>query len=247
MYHIKICGITTAEDALLAIDAGADAIGLNCYAQSPRFVEPERAAEIVRAVREEHPPKSCEIYAVFVNSSADDILWTFRDAEFYGVEQSVHIQLHGDEPPELLAELKRHGLGRSADLLHATGHAPLVQIVRAFRCQNGLEQATEYLQRCRELVALPHAVLIDAFQSGSFGGTGQVVDWNAVGQRGDKLLGLPVVLAGGLTPDNVATAIETAQPQAVDVASGVESTPGRKDATKVRAFVAAARQALAVP
>ena len=244
MYRIKICGITTIDDALAAIGAGADAIGLNCYEKSPRYVAPERASEIVNAVREEHSAAACEIYAVFVNATADDILWTLRDAELYGIEQSVHIQLHGDEPPELLAELKRHGLGRSADLLHATGHAPLVQIVRAFRCQSGLDEATEYLRQCREQGALPHAVLLDAFQPGSYGGTGQTVDWNAVRQRGDKLLGLPTVLAGGLTPENVVAAMETAQPDAVDVSSGVESSPGRKDEDKLRAFVAAARQGL---
>ena len=92
---------------------------------------------------------------------------------------------------------------------------------------------------------LPHAILLDAHASDSYGGTGQTLDWNMIRDERDRLLGLPLILAGGLTPDNVAEAIATARPDAVDVASGVESSPGKKDPAKVRDFVAAAKEAFA--
>jgi phosphoribosylanthranilate isomerase len=101
------------------------------------------------------------------------------------------------------------------------------------------------LQACRQLGALPQAVLLDAFAPGSYGGTGQVLDWLAIASARPALLNLPIVLAGGLTPTNVAEAIFAAQPDAVDVASGVESAPGIKDAAKVYAFAAHAKKALA--
>jgi phosphoribosylanthranilate isomerase len=248
MYRIKICGITSVDDALMAAEAGADAIGINCYAKSPRYVDAERASSIVQAVRERFGPETLAIYAVFVNATADDILWTFRDADLFGSEQAVGIQLHGDEPAELMVELKRHGLGRSNDLLVATGHAPLVPIVRAFRCRGGeLTSAAAHLAACQQLGALPQAVLIDAYQPGAYGGTGQTADWNAIGARRETLLDLPVVLAGGLTSANVALAIRAAQSDAVDVASGVESAPGRKEFRKVHDFVTAAKNLFGGP
>jgi phosphoribosylanthranilate isomerase len=244
MFQIKICGITSAEDALVAAEAGASAIGLNFYDQSPRHIQPDVASDIVRAVREGYPPERLEIYGVFVNASVDDILWTLRDGDLYGVEQSVGIQLHGDEPPEFLAELKDQGLGRGQELLAAAGHAPLVQVVRAFRCRSaGLEEVESYLTLCRKFGALPHHVLLDAHDPAAYGGTGKSVDWEAVRRERAALLGLPLILAGGLTPDNVAQAIATARPDAVDVASGVETSPGKKDPAKVRHFIAEARRA----
>jgi phosphoribosylanthranilate isomerase len=116
--------------------------------------------------------------------------------------------------------------------------------VRAFRCRsNNMAEVTGHLAECRNVNAMPDAILLDAFAPGSYGGTGHVVDWPAVGSRGEQLFGLPLILAGGLTPENVAQAIATARPNAVDVASGVESSPGKKDPAKVRAFVAAAKAA----
>jgi len=246
MFQIKICGITSVDDALMAAEAGASAIGLNFYDQSPRHLQPDVAGDIVRAVREDYPPERLEIYGVFVNATVDDILWTLRDGDLYGVEQSLGIQLHGDEPPEFLAELKEQGLGRGQELLAAAGHAPLVQVVRAFRCSSaGMREVESYLALCRKFGALPHSVLLDAYQPGSYGGTGKVVDWNVVQRERESVLGLPVILAGGLTPDNVAQAITTARPDAVDVASGVESSPGKKDPAKVRKFIAEAQEAFA--
>jgi phosphoribosylanthranilate isomerase len=246
MFRVKICGITTVQDALLAAEAGADAIGLNFYSQSPRCIDAQRAEQIVAALREKYEPAQVHVVALFVNASTDDILWTIRDANLLGPEGGLAIQLHGDEPPELLAELQSHGLGGAQHLFHATGHVPYVPVIRALRGREPtLEGVADYLVRCRMLRALPSAVLLDAYHPGSFGGTGQALDWDALRAGRDKLLGLPLILAGGLTSENVAEAIATAQPDGVDVASGVESAPGKKEAAKVLAFTARARQALA--
>jgi len=246
MFRIKICGITSVEDALMAAEAGADAIGLNFYEQSPRYVTAQLAEKIVEELRGTYSADEVAVYGVFVNATADDILWVIRDANLYGNDRGLGIQLHGDEPPELIRELRSHGLGTSGDLLQAFGHVPTVPITRAFRCRDAdLAQHAAYLAKCQELGALPQAVLLDAFAPGVYGGTGQTVDWNAVRERSKSLFGLPLVLAGGLTPENVADAIATAKPDAVDVASGVESSPGKKDYAKTLAFVATAKKALA--
>src|SRR5687767_1167202 len=239
MYKIKICGITRPDDALLAAEAGAGAIGLNFYPRSPRFVPAERAAEIVERLREDYSPDQVQVFGVFVNSPLDDILWTIREANLYGPEGGFGIQLHGDEPPELLQELHQHGLGRTGELLQVLGHVPEVPLIRALRCEGADQgQHSAYLDCCQQLAALPQAVLLDAFAPGNYGGTGQPLDWPAVRSARPRLVNLPIVLAGGLTPSNVAEAITTAQPDAVDVASGVECSPGIKDAAKVYAFVA---------
>jgi phosphoribosylanthranilate isomerase len=197
-------------------------------------------------LREEYSAERVQVYGVFVNAAVDDILWTIREANLYGVEQGFGIQLHGDEPPERLRDLHIEGLGRTGELFQVLGHVPEVPVVRAFRCRaDDLSREAQYLARCSELGCLPRAVLIDASVAGSYGGTGQTVDWAALRQSSKALAGLPVVLAGGLTPQNVAEAIRIGQPAAVDVASGVESSPGKKDAAKVYAFVAAAKKAFA--
>ena len=245
MYRIKICGITRADDALLAAEVGADAIGINFFADSPRYVDAERAGEIVERLRQDYSASQVQVFGVFVNASVDDILWTIREAGLYGAEQGFGIQLHGDEPPELLHELHEHGLGRAGELLQVLGHVPEVPIVRALRPVGGeLEKATEYLTACRRLGCLPQAVLLDAHSPAAYGGTGLMLNWARLAERNDALFGLPLVLAGGLKPENVAAAIHSAKPDAVDVASGVESAPGVKDAAKVMAFVNYAKQAL---
>jgi phosphoribosylanthranilate isomerase len=243
MFRVKICGITSVDDALQAAEAGADAIGLNFYDQSPRFVPPEAAGQIVAALRQLYDAERLSIFGVFVNATLDDIVWTFREGNLYGVEQAVGIQLHGDEPPKLLAELRQHGIGTSEDLLHTLGYAPLTPVMRAFRSQSSdLADVKAYLQECQDLMALPQAILLDAHQAGSYGGTGRPVDWQMLAKERNNLRGLPVVLAGGLTPQNVAGAIATVRPHAVDVASGVESSPGKKDHAQVWAFIAAAKK-----
>jgi phosphoribosylanthranilate isomerase len=246
LFQVKICGITRAEDALLAADAGADAIGLNFFEGSPRFVTLEAAAAIVNALRSGQGNQRPKVVGVFVNAEPALIFEAMRTLQLDA------IQLHGDEPPQAIAALS--GMSNLFSLGGmAEGRSPL-QIVRAFRCRDeGLPTVSEYLCQCEAirpemtggLSTLPHAVLLDAYTPGAYGGTGHVIDWHSVRRDRDLLMGLPLILAGGLTADNVGQAIETAQPDAVDTASGVESSPGVKDASKTRSFVAAARAAFA--
>jgi phosphoribosylanthranilate isomerase len=244
MYRIKICGITTVDDALLAAEAGADAIGLNFYEKSPRCLSPDVAGGILERLREGYSAQQLQVFAVFVNASLDDILWTIREANLYGLEQRVGIQLHGDEPPQFLANLRREGLGQTDNLFQVIGHAPVVPVVRAFRCRDGdLSAASDYLQNCRSLGALPQGVLLDAHSAGSYGGSGRTLDWQSIAAQRHQLGDVPIILAGGLMPANVSAAIAAAKPHAVDVASGVESAPGVKDAAKVMAFIAHAKRA----
>jgi phosphoribosylanthranilate isomerase len=209
MFRIKICGITSVDDALTAVRAGADAIGLNFYPRSPRYISLDTARQIVAAV-----PKGIVKVGLFVNAPAPDVCQTCDELHL------DLIQLHGDEPPEYLTQLDDR------------------PIIRAFRVgADGLAFVSDYLARCRQLQALPKLVLLDSLVAGEFGGTGKVVDWS-VAQQYVTQSGLPpLVLAGGLTPDNVAEAIQAIRPAAVDVASGVESSPGRKDPAAIVAFV----------
>ncbi|MBN2021923.1 MAG: phosphoribosylanthranilate isomerase [Pirellulales bacterium] len=219
MFSIKICGITTVEDAQTVAAAGADAIGLNFFADSPRCVGLDVAAAIVRAT-----PARVRKVGLFVNTDLPAIERTWQTVGF------DLVQLHGDETPEFVAEL---------------GVRRLPPVVRAFRLSPlGLPPIVEYVEKCRRLGNLPAAVLVDAFVPGSFGGTGRRADWAALAAYHACKTLPPLVLAGGLTADNVAEAIRQVRPHAVDVASGVESTPARKDPAKVRAFVQAARSAL---
>ena len=217
MFRIKICGITRADDALAAAMAGADAIGLNFDPQSVRFVNPQQARQIAAAV-----PAGVVRVGVFVNAPADEIIETF-DRTPLDV-----IQLHGDEPPELLGQF----VGRP--------------IVRVFRVgSGGLGTALTYLDRCRQLGVVPHMVLADAAARHFYGGTGELADWTILSGYPAAAWHPPLILAGGLTPANVAASIRTVRPAGVDTASGVESSPGVKDAALIRQFVEAARKALA--
>ena len=217
LFSIKICGITTVRDAQIAASAGADAIGLNFYRSSPRYVPAALAFSIARAI-----PGNVAKVGVFVNTPAKDVS---RIASDVGLDQ---VQLHGDEPPEDLIQLSR------------------LPVIRAFRVRDGdVGPVVRYLACCQQLRCLPAAILLDAFQEGQFGGTGKTIRWESLVGNTDFLGEIPLILAGGLTPDNVAAAIETIAPKAVDTASGVEKQPGEKDETLVRRFVTAARTALA--
>ncbi len=162
---------------------------------------------------------------LFVNATVDDACRTFDSLPL------DLIQLHGDEPPEFLQRL---------------GTRPAM---RAFRVgTQGLEPVLAYLEACRQLGRLPRLTLIDAQVAGAYGGTGQVADWRAIEAYGPDGHGgslPPLVLAGGLTPGNVAEAIRTVRPAAVDTASGVESSPGKKDPKAIAEFVRAAHEAFA--
>jgi phosphoribosylanthranilate isomerase len=215
MFRVKICGITYVEDALAAARAGADAIGLNFYPRSPRYVSFETARQIMAVL-----PEEMVAVGLFVNAPSSDVCRLCDELRL------DLIQLHGDEPPEYLALL---------------GARP---IMRAFRVgAEGLQPVLEYLDRCRELAAMPRLTLLDSPVGAKFGGTGQTGDWSAAARYAAQADVPPLVLAGGLTPSNVAAAIEAVHPAAVDVASGVESSPGRKDAAAIEAFVQAAKSA----
>jgi phosphoribosylanthranilate isomerase len=216
VFQIKICGITSVADALAVAQAGADAIGLNFYRRSQRYITVEMAWQIVA----ELPPEVVKV-GLFVDTPVGEIARTFDDLRL------DLIQLHGDQPPEFLGEL---------------GNRP---VMRAFRVgRDGLRPVAKYIGRCRQIGSSPKLVLLDALVAGEFGGTGKTGDWDAAKQYAAEVGLPPLVLAGGLTPENVATAIRTVRPTAVDVASGVESRPGRKDPALMAAFVEAARAAL---
>jgi len=206
---VKICGITTLEDALGAVDAGADLLGFNFYAGSPRYIQPDACARLVAALL----ARGCQaqLVGVFVNSGLIEIESILNRC---GLDLA---QLCGDEPPELLKALGDRGIKalRPAD---------------AAALESALQQLPPRL--------LPPAALIDAYQPGAFGGTGQKADW-ALAQSAARLQ--PILLAGGLTPENVASAVEQVSPWGVDVASGVESGPAKKDPARVAAFIRAAK------
>lgn len=215
MFQIKICGITTVVDALATAVAGADAVGLNFFPGSKRYVATERAGEIADAL----PPGIVKV-GVFVNATEQEIRHISKKVRLDA------IQLHGDESPEFMATL--------ADL----------PLVRAFRLDaSGLQPVGRYLAACRELHVVPRMILVDACVPGQYGGTGITLDWSTLAESDTRENTIPLVLAGGLTPQNVAAAIDRVHPAAVDTAGGVEYAPGKKDHTLVAAFVVAARAA----
>ena len=209
MFRVKICGLTSAEDARMASAAGADALGINFYPKSQRFVDVERAIEIVKAV-----PNSMARVGLFVNATDDEVCRAYDHLSL------DFIQLHGDEPPEYLLAL---------------GGRP---VIRAFRFgPGGMQPILEYLSDCRTPEVNLQAVLIDAYDPDRYGGTGQVADWGRLHAERGQLGDLPLILAGGLNDKNVAEAIRTVRPHAVDTASGVEHAAGCKDADLMQAFV----------
>lgn len=219
-FRIKICGITNVEDGLAAVDAGADAIGLNFYERSPRHIDVSEAERIVATLE-----SRVACVGVFVNATAERIRETCRQTAIRVV------QLHGDEPPELLRSLQ-----------------PELSVIRVRRLDaRGMQAVRDDLLACREASgADPSAILLDAAVAGEFGGTGQVADWNVAASYPKWIDDVPLILAGGLTAGNVADAIRIVRPQAVDAASGVESQPGRKDQALMREFVAEARRGYAM-
>ena len=216
MFRIKICGITTVTHGRQAVEAGADAIGLNFFPESPRYVTLDQAAAIVQTT----PNTICRV-GLFVNASLETILATTNQLRL------DMIQLHGDETPEYFAQLRGH------------------RIIAARRCPAGFESLLSFVDQCQKRSCLPEAILIDGYQQGQYGGTGQTADWDAVAALSGSLRGAQLILAGGLIPENVATAIHQVRPDAVDTASGVESKPGVKDPQKMRDFVTAAQRAFA--
>jgi len=204
MVRIKICGVTRGEDAELLAELGVDAIGLNFYPKSPRFVTLEQARSLLP-----HCGPFMSTVGVFVSNDplvdhAEALSLGLRAWQTYS-EKPVHID----------------GI--------SSAHIPAYRVKTA-----------EDLERVRRDLAVvrPAAVLIDSYVPGELGGTGHVAPWHLLAEFDP---GAPLILAGGLTPDNVAEAIRIVRPWGVDVASGVESAPGIKEEGRVRAFVEAVR------
>jgi len=235
VFRVKICGVTTAADAAMVAAAGADAIGLNFVPGSPRQLDLARGRVVAAAV----PPGVLRV-GVFAGASAADMLRLARELALDAVQ--LHGHLDGDrepiDPPDRCRELDG------------------VSVIRAVRLDRsrtglaGLASAREWIAAAATAGSVPAMVIVDAAVTdstapGHLGGTGALVDWGALAQAGS--LEMPMALAGGLTPDNVAEAIRITGLRAVDTASGVESAPGQKDPQKVRDFVTRARQALELP
>ena len=203
MTRVKICGITNLSDALCAADLGAHALGF-VFAPSPRQISADEAAAIIRRL----PPFLATV-ALFVDEKPDHI------RESMQITGCRYLQLHGSEPPELVAEL--------------TGFP----VIKAFRLRHS--------QDLEELARYPDAAafLLDSYLEGVAGGTGQSFDWSLAVQA--RRFSKPIILAGGLNPENVAQAIRAARPDAVDVSSGVEAAPGKKDPEKMKRFLEAIR------
>jgi phosphoribosylanthranilate isomerase len=201
--RVKVCGITSREDAVAAVEAGADALGFVFVPGTPRCVHPEVAERIVGVL----PPFVTPV-GVFMNQPLEEVL---RIAARCGLQA---VQLHGDEPEAYSRRI------------------PL-RVIKAVRVRDA--------ESLRMLPIYPaHAFLLDAFVEGQAGGTGTPVSWElAVQAKGHA----PIILSGGLRPDTVGLAVRRVRPYGVDVSSGVEVSPGRKDHQKVREFIAAVRQA----
>lgn len=219
---IKICGIKDVATAQAVVAAGANAIGLNFYQPSVRCVEVSTATEIVAAVGSQVEP-----VGVFVNHALEEIIATCRATNL------TSIQLHGDESPEFIATLQEHSPAEAC--------GPL-KTYRAFRVdrESGCVPISEYLAKCRELGVCLAGCLVDALIPGEYGGTGHTAPWDLLSEQYDSDRWPRLIVAGGLTPENVANAIQATAPFGIDVASGVESERGVKDLTLVRNFVAAA-------
>lgn len=215
---VKICGVRDVDTADQVRALGPDAVGLNFFEKSPRCVERSVAAEISSIL-----PAGIESVGLFVNHELNDVLDT---AQQCGLSM---IQLHGDEPPKFLADLKSQNSS--------------AKILRAFRVDDsGLAEVAEYLNECRSLGVCLAGCLIDARVEGEYGGTGHTAPWDLLADHYDADRWPRLIVAGGLHPGNLAEAIRVTRPFGVDVASGVESERGVKDLALVKQFIQIARQ-----
>ena len=191
---VKICGLTNYDDAVAAMDMGADLLGFNFYPVSPRYITPEQATDIINKL-----PGFIDTVGVFVNASIEHI------HETNAVCQLDWVQLHGDEEPDFCRALLSHN----------------VKTMKAIRVKNqaDIERADSFFT---------DAVLLDAFNPDKYGGTGLTFDWNVIGHISKR-----VFLAGGINPDNAAEAVRLGV-YGIDVCSGVESGPGKKDHRKMK-------------
>lgn len=212
MTMVKICGLTNLEDALAAADAGADLLGFIFYARSPRVIQPAQAAALIAQVRQRG--HALPMVGLFVDAPLHEIQETLR------ICRLDLVQLHGGEPPHWLEVLQP-------------------QAFKALR-PTSLDEATAEAEWYADLgPADGPQLLLDAYHPQLHGGSGQVGDWAIAAALAPRYR---ILLAGGLTPDNVQRAIRQVRPWGVDVSSGVEAAPGQKDHAKVRRFVAEAKR-----
>ncbi len=211
---VKICGITNKDDAIWALNYGADYIGLNFWKESKRHVSAATASAWVQQL-----PKFAALIGVFVNPTADEVLHVLQKINLKG------IQLHGDETPAQIAALKVE--------LEGAGHK--VFVIKALRVKD-----VESLAAVDTYKDVVEYLMLDSYHPDQVGGTGERFDWSLATKA--KAAGKPVFLAGGLNPENVKDAIKKTQPFAVDVASGVEKSPKKKDLEKMKEFISNAKQ-----
>lgn len=202
MVQVKICGITSLEDALAALDAGADLLGFNFYTKSPRYIDPQDALLIF-----EQLPSNIPRVGVFVNEDMERVLSLAIELEF------DYLQFHGDETSEQLNELGR----------------PWFKALRP-KSKEDLNVIAEY--DCEW-------ILIDASAAGVYGGSGELANWDLA--KLAKQFGKKLILAGGLNEKNVHQAVHQVEPFMIDVASGVESSPGKKSAELMQKFIQRAK------
>jgi phosphoribosylanthranilate isomerase len=227
VFHVKVCGVTSADDARMVAAAGADAIGLNFVPGSPRCLTVAAARDVAAAI-----PDDVLVVGVFAGMPAADVKRVVAEVGLDAVQLHGHLSGEGVvDPPQLCGDL-----------------APLT-VIRAIRLgPDGLGEARSWMAAAAAAGHAPALAVVDAAvtaatAAGQLGGTGATVDWSRLAAAGD--LGIPMAVAGGLTPGNVAEAVAASGAAAVDTASGVESSPGHKDPAKVREFCRAAREALA--
>jgi phosphoribosylanthranilate isomerase len=210
MTKVKLCGITNLDDARLCADAGAWALGMIFYPETPRRCEVEEAERISAELR-----RKVEMAGVFANAELDEV------AAIADVCNLSLIQLHGDEGPAYCAEVARRTGAKISKAVRAKDKAS-VKALLAFRDRVDFH-------------------MVDAYRHDMLGGTGETFSWELLDELRDS--SHPLILSGGLTPENVAEAIATVHPFAVDTASGTEAEPGRKDPAKVTAFMRAVERA----
>jgi len=201
--RVKICGITNLDDAMAAVDFGADALGFVFFKESPRYISSSNAASIIKRL-----PSFITTVGVFVNEQPEEI------ENVIAISGVDVIQLHGEEPPERCVFTKR--------------------VIKAMRVET-----LESLDPLMDYRGIVSAFLLDTFTSGLFGGTGKIFNWDIAVEA--KQLGR-IILAGGLTQDNIVDAVERVRPYGVDVSSGVEIEKGRKDHKKMQLFIERAKE-----
>lgn len=218
---VKICGIKTYDEALSAVEAGADMLGFNFYAPSARYITPSACLRLqvkLQAALQEFR-RQVRMVGVFVNAPPEEVRRIAGDCSL------DLVQLSGDETPEIVS-----ACGESA--FKALRLSPAAGL-GAQAAESAYELAARYPRR-----GSPPAWLVDSYRPGEYGGTGLTADWSLARRLAERA---PILLAGGLTSGNVAEAIRQVRPWGVDVASGVESQPGVKDARLVAEFIRAAR------